>query len=338
MTPLSLVSPRRRNCLLAGVLLGIALWPAAAFESVTNRVFPVGPGGQLVLKLDQGSIDVTAADTNAVVVTLIREVKGADADRAEALLARHALTFEQDGNTIRVQSQTPRDKSWGLGRNRLSIRCQVTVPRQLNLDFQTAGGSIRVPDLTGTVALQTAGGSLSMERITGSVTATTSGGSISIAGASGPVEATTSGGSIRLGEMGGSVRAETSGGSIRIASASGEVHADTSGGSIDLGPMSGPVQAGTSGGSISAQFPDKLGGDVSLETSGGGISVALGDAVNAELDAECAGGGVSSEITVTGGSGKKSSSLRGTIGSGGPRMSLQTSGGGIRVKRLVASR
>lgn len=333
---LPLSSQRTPLCVL--LALGAALLPAAALESVTNRVFQVSPGGQLILKLDQGSIDVTAADTNAVVVTFVREVKGADEERAESLLARHALTFEQEGNRVRVDSQSPRDKTWGWGRNRLSVRCQVLVPRQINLDFQTAGGSIRVPDLTGTVILQTAGGSLSLEHITGSVTATTSGGSISIAGATGPVEAETSGGSIRLGEMGGSVRAETSGGSIRIASATGNVEAETSGGSIDLGAMRGPVHAETSGGSISARFPDTLGGDVSLETSGGGISVALSEAVNAELDAECSGGRVSSEITVHGDSGRKASSLRGVIGSGGPRISLQTAGGGIRVKRLVATR
>ncbi|MCW5557328.1 MAG: hypothetical protein KIT22_05785 [Verrucomicrobiae bacterium] len=67
-------------------------------------------------------------------------------------------------------------------------------------------------------------------------------------------------------------------------------------------------------------------------------SVALSDAVNGELHAECAGGRVTSEIAVAGDTGRKSSSLRGSIGSGGPRLSLQTAGGSIRVKRLVASR
>ncbi|MCW5557326.1 MAG: hypothetical protein KIT22_05775 [Verrucomicrobiae bacterium] len=59
-----------------------------ALESVTNRVFQVSPGGQLVPTLDQGSIDVTSADTDTMTVSVIREVKDLDSRNAQSPCCR----------------------------------------------------------------------------------------------------------------------------------------------------------------------------------------------------------------------------------------------------------
>ncbi|MCW5557327.1 MAG: hypothetical protein KIT22_05780 [Verrucomicrobiae bacterium] len=103
------------------------------------------------------------------------------------MLSRHALTFEQNGAIVRVDSKTPRDKKRS-GAGTPSIRCSVTVPRQWNLDCRTA--EVRsVTDLTGAVVPPDRRRIADGRPITGNVTATTSGGSIAIAGATGPVEA-----------------------------------------------------------------------------------------------------------------------------------------------------
>lgn len=330
----SSVGPRFiRAALLAGFL---ATTPAWALETTTNRVFQVSPGGRLVLDVDRGSIEVTTSDEAAVNLTVHREVKRASDSTAREMLDQHQLTFTQDGNSVVVKARMLKpDRSW-RGPN-LSVRYQVVVPKQFDLQFDTAGGSIRVPDLTGKVDLGTAGGSISVGKLDGTLKAETAGGSVTVEGATGPTSVETAGGSIRLGVMGAAVNAETAGGSIQIKSAAGPVKAETSGGSIELGDLQGPVEADTSGGSISARF-SKNPADVSLATSGGSISVYVPEDSSFNLDAECSGGRVSSEVPVTI-SGKPSrSELRGPVGQGGAKVVLRTSGGGIAIKKLVATK
>lgn len=327
--------PLIRASLLA-CTLALATSRLAALETTTNQIFQVSPGGRLLMEVDRGSIELTTADNNAVGVTVIREVKRASEPQAREILASHQLAFEQQGNTVIVRAKSPKDRSWNGRGPQLSVRYQVTVPRQFDLDLNTAGGSIKVPDLIGKVDVETAGGSISIGDVNGTVQAETAGGSISVGAATGAVNVETAGGSIRLGAMGASVNAETSGGSIRIQSAAGPVQAETSGGSIELGDLRGPVHADTSGGSISARFPRSPRGEVSLATSGGSISVYLAEDAGCELDAKSSGGRVSSDLAVATSGKPAKSELRGPIGAGGPKVVLRTSGGGIQVRKLAA--
>lgn len=328
--------PSRFSALLLTGLLTTPLLQAE--ENTLQQVFPVAAGGRLILNMDRGDIEIQTAETNAIGITIVREVKRAGERRAAEILENHKVEFAQDGNVVRVKARPAKANlgSWWSGS--LSVRCRVTIPRELDLDLETAGGSIEVPAVKGMVEADTAGGSIRLGEIDGSVKANTAGGSISVAGATGPASVGTAGGHIKLGVMGGPVTAETSGGSIRIQSATGPVQADTSGGSIELGDMAGPVEAETSGGSITARFPKSSAGDVQLETSGGSIAVYLGDDAGYQLDAECSGGRVSTDIPVTTTGKPNRSELHGQIGQGGPKMVLRTSGGGIALKKWVASR
>lgn len=325
---------RPRTTLLAVMLTTARL---CALEFTTNQVFQVSSGGRLVMDLDRGSIEVTTSDHPTVAITVVREVKRGSDRTAQEIIDNHQLTFSQDGSTVLVKAKmakNPLQSWWGPS---LSVRYQVTVPKQFDLNLDTAGGSVRIPDLTGKIDVETAGGSITIGRVDGAVKADTAGGSIKVAGATGATDVNTAGGSIHLGEMGGSVYADTAGGSIHVKSAAGPVQVETSGGSIELGDMQGPVQADTSGGSISARFPKSLSGDVSLETSGGSISVSVAEDASFELDAECSGGRINSEVKVAT-SGKPSRfKLRGPVGQGGPKLVLRTSGGGISVKKLIAT-
>ncbi len=328
-----------RTPLLASMAAGLfALSTLQAEEQVTQKVFPVASGGRLVMNMDRGSIEIETAETNAVGITITREVKRASDRKAAEILENHKLEFSQEGNVVQVKGRMSKGFTSVWNGNSFSVRCKVTVPRQFDLNLDTAGGSIKVSDLTGKVDVETAGGSISLGTIQGGIKAQTAGGSISVEGATEAVHVGTAGGSIKLGAMGGAVDAETSGGSIRILSASGPVKVGTSGGSIELGDMTGPVQAETSGGSINARFPKSSPGDIHLETSGGSISVYLGEDASYQLDAECSGGRVSTDLPVTTQGKLERSELHGQIGKGGPKMVLRTSGGGISLKKWVAAK
>ena len=174
-----------------------------------------------MIDADRGSVEVTTGDTKSVNVTVIREVKKADDDKAQEILALHQLTFDQAGDVVTVRGKFPKGHKWSWSGPNLNVRYRIMVPKQFDLNVGTAGGSIAVADITGKLDLNTAGGSIKVGEVDGTVKADTAGGSIKVAGATGAVDADTSGGSIELGKMGGSVKADTAGGSIRIESAAG---------------------------------------------------------------------------------------------------------------------
>jgi len=142
----------------------------------------------------------------------------------------------------------------------------------------------------------------------------------------------TAGGSIKIADLNGKVDAHTSGGSIKLGRISGEVNVNTSGGSIKVEEVAGNIRAHTSGGSVKATLTKQPTGDCKLTTSGGSITVYLADDIAVDLSARTSGGRVRSEFDVNGDTTKRS--IRGAINGGGPKLTLKTSGGSVKVLSL----
>jgi hypothetical protein len=320
------------STLAAALLVGIAANAAESAEGVITKTFNVAAGGKLTIRADRGSIDVKTAGTDKVEIEVTREPgRGAPSD----ILEKHVVTFNQEGNDVVVDAKMtgPKTSGWFRGNN-LKVHYAVTVPAKYDVNLKSAGGSISVKDLEGEARSQTSGGSLKFGQIKGMVHGDTSGGSINVAGATQDVDVHTSGGSISIGDVGGSVVAETSGGSIRIGDVKGAVKADTSGGSIEVNGAAGPVLAQTSGGPIRATITKQPTGPCTFETSGGGIEVKMASDVAIDLDAHTSGGSVSTEFPVTVAGELKKNHLRSKVNGGGPKVTLGTSGGSIRIKKI----
>ncbi len=318
---------RRLAPFALSILLAI---PALASEDVIRKGFTVGEGGTLRLDAEIGSIKIVSGGTG-VAVEIVRKAKGRD---GEERMRDHRITFEQQGNDVVIESDRD-DHDWGFfNRGEYDVQWNIRVPARYNLDVRTSGGSIDLANIGGSVDARTSGGSIKTGTLAGRATLKTSGGSIKVGGAAAELEAHTSGGSIEIGDTTGRVDAKTSGGSITLARVGGDVHAHTSGGGIRIEDAGGTIDASTSGGSITARLSRQLSGDSRLSTSGGGVSVSLANGVKLDLDAHASGGGVSSDVPITVRGTQDDDSLRGQINGGGPKLTLRSSGGGIRVKAL----
>lgn len=312
--------------------LALLLIASTTFADETIRKgFNVPDGGTLRLDAGIGDITVIAGGTG-VAVEVVRKARGRD---GEKLMRDHKITFEQQGNDVVIKGDRDREIRWfgGWWGNDYEVDWNIRVPSRYNVELKTSGGSIELANLGGTVDARTSGGSIEAGKLSGEAILRTSGGSIKIEGASARVQARTSGGSIRIGATTGPVEARTSGGSITIEGTGGDVVAHTSGGGIRIAGAMGRVDASTSGGSITAELLRQPSGDSRLATSGGGVTVSIAEGVGFELDARASGGGVSSDVPITVMGRQDDDSLAGTVGRGGPRLVLRTSGGGIRVKR-----
>lgn len=286
-----------------------------------QRSFDVSPGSRFVLDADAGEIDVRTSEGTSVEV---------DVEHAEKVL----LEFDHGDDTVTVRSRR-RDKGlfgW-FGNERGPVPVfRITVPTRTYLDLTTAGGNVRVADLGGSVTAVTAGGNIVLGETTGDVEVRTAGGSIKVAAASGTVQANTAGGSIRIGAAAGSIEAKTTGGTIHVEESLGPVVARTTGGSMSLGRVLGSIDARTTGGSIDAVLAAQPGSDSDLRTTGGSINIALAEDLAVDLDARTIGGRVSISIPVTNEEGDGKSKRLASVNGGGPRITLRTTGGSIRVR------
>lgn len=312
-----------RHSVVVAALAALAVAPAAA-DFRLEKSFELAPGGEFVLEADSGSVEIvgTSGGGARVLVT-------SDRDDVES-----KYDFDFDASSDRVVVTVDRRGSGSLFNwfgSSGSLRFEIQVPANTRIDISTAGGKIVASDIDNEARLDTSGGSIEARRIRGPVDADTSGGRIEIADVDGDVVADTSGGGIDVENVRGSVRADTSGGSISVVRADGDVVADTSGGSIRLEEIGGRVEGDTSGGSITASFTNGNGKGGTLSTSGGGVHVYVDPGVGLDVDASASGGGVVANVPVTVRGQVSKTSLRGTIGGGGPTLKLRASGGRIRI-------
>jgi DUF4097 and DUF4098 domain-containing protein YvlB len=322
------VSGRMRRHASLALLFLLASTPLVArVDDTIRKGFNVGDGGTLTLKASVGDVKIVSGGTG-VAVEIVRSAR--NREKLEEL----EIDLRQSGNDVIIESDWDNDHSLFNWNNNYDVQWNIRVPVRYNVNVRTSGGSIEITDLSGTAELRTSGGNIEGGRLGGPVTAKTSGGSIEITSARGKVVAHTSGGSIRMGDVSGGVEAKTSGGSIALARVGGDVYARTSGGGIRIEEASGAVDASTSGGSIVASFAKQPGADSKLHTSGGGMTVSLARGVAVDLDARATGGGVSSDVPITVQGKQDDDSLAGRINGGGPKLTLRTSGGGIRVKQM----
>jgi len=312
----------RLLCLFLLAWLAFLSQPALA-ESRLEKTLKLAPGGRLTLTTDLGRVTVTGkAEPDARVVITSRR------HDLEKLLS---FRFEESPGSVTISARKKQRFSW-FGPSGASVHFDIQVPAETRLEVDTSGGGIKVSGLRSAAELETSGGAIEVADLAGDLDGDTSGGGIRLSDIRGRTRVETSGGGIVGTGLDGPVSADTSGGSIELARVSGDIKASSSGGGIRIQEAGGRVEAHTSGGRIEASFVRGNARGGTLQTSGGGISVSLDPDVNLEIDAEGNSVRTSLPIRVLGEVSRRR--LQGTLGKGGERLHMRTSGGGVRIQPL----
>ncbi len=279
-----------------------------AFSSSISERFDVSPGGLLVLEAEGAKIEILPGSSREV--TLDLERRGSSTKPIED---DYDLQFSQDGDVVTLIIERKRGSSWlNWSWKERGVEATVRVPVRFDARVKSSGGSVQLQELQGDVDIRSSGGSIGVGEVDGQM------------------DLESSGGSIRIAAVTGDAQIQSSGGSITIERAGAAVDASTSGGSIKVEEISGPLRASTSGGSVRANLTETPGSDSELRTSGGSIEVRLASHVAVDIDARASGGSVSDRIGVDATT-KSKGRLVGTVGGGGPRMVLRSSGGSVRL-------
>ena len=309
----------------------------AVTEEHINKHFAVQPGGELVVDVNMGGIDVSTNGDNEVVVDVVRKIGRSKKADEEAWLKDHPIQFDQSGDTVTVRCRKSQKSSWSfMGRNQNEAKYTITVPSKFNVKLGTSGGGISVIDIAGEIKADTSAGGLKFARLRGVVDGDTSGGGIRMDDCDGKLTLDTSAGGITVTASSGALKADTSGGSITIEKFRGSTRLDTSAGGITLNDVVGQIHAQTSGGGIKASLPARLPEPVNLATSAGGITIHVPSNAAFDVDAETSAGSVTSELPVTIIGKRASDRLKGTVNGGGHDMVLRSSGGSIHVLKSDA--
>ena len=109
------------------------------------------------------------------------------------------------------------------------------------------------------------------------------------------------------------------------------LEAATTNGGITGRGLTGAIEASTVNGGIQMDLTEVT-GDTRMVTVNGGIRLALAPSVNAELEATVVNGGVSVQDGFPlSGDDRSRQRVAGRLGSGGPRLVVQTTNGGVRI-------
>jgi len=140
-------------------------------------------------------------------------------------------------------------------------------------------------------------------------------------------------GDLELAGRFGEVKAGTTNGDIRLESASGRVDLSTTNGTIRANNVKGPVTADTTNGNVVLELVE-FSGDITADTTNGSIRLRLSGEPNAHLVARTTNGSIRTDIPITiEGRVNSRRRLEGTLGKGGPTISLETTNGSITISR-----
>lgn len=280
-------------CLLAAVAL--PLRAQSTGEAITVWTGRIADGGTLTVKNIVGAIAVVAASGDEVVVRAERTSRGS-VDLSDLTFdVREAPSSTTICTVYRGESACGRGN---FSNTRFSVRYTIAVPRSVRLRATTGNGE------------------LSVDR----------------AGAD--VELHTGNGAIHIGETDGSVTASTGNGDLEVESAQGPVRASSGNGRIFVSTASGPVSASTGNGDIDVRMKAlSTDADMDFRSGSGAVRVTLPADFNGDVDASTGSGDLRTDFAIKLVGRLDPQHMRGTIGSGGRMLRLQTGSGRLEIRK-----
>jgi hypothetical protein len=249
-------------------------------------------GSLSIVDRTNGDIRVWAWDRDEVHVRATVRAGARDLEVAQELVAS-VVVSQRD--TLRASGpegqRTWRDNQWW------TVDYDVKVPRGTELTVAAVNGEVAIRELSGDVFVEAVNGE------------------IAISGVSGDVFAKAVNGEIEISRVSGDISAETVNGSLEIDSVSGNV---------DGSAVNGPIEVTLVGDRLAREHVD-------LTTVNGPVDLRIPRSYSAQLELETVTGGMDVDFPITVSGRLDPRRISTTLGDGGPRVRVETTGGRIHV-------
>jgi len=279
--------------LLAGSFLTLmtiaAATPARADD--WSKTYQISGRADLRVSTDDGDVTIVGADQKQIDAHVTTE--GYKISSSEVRIEE-----SQSGDHVVISVKMPHF-SFSFGRHK-SIKVELHVPRDLELDVQTGDGNVVAQNVTGRIHFNTGDGN---------VTATNVHGDIRLHTGDGRIEGT---------NFDGSLDADTGDGNLRISGRFDTLTLKTGDGNIEAQVGSGSKVANT----------------WTVRSGDGHITMRVPADLNANVDAHTGDGSITLDIPITVAGSLSHSSVHGKLNAGGGTLSISSGDGSIHLEKL----
>jgi lia operon protein LiaG len=311
-----------------------------------------------------GAVTVTGGGSGAVKVQV--DLQGADsrqlkvetgtirgAETLRVIYPDEVIIYSALGRGSNTQMQIREDGTWGnFGRekwnskderHRVTIRgsgsgveayadLSVTIPAGKTVGIFTGVGRVDVSNVDGDLMVDVGSADITAKGTKGSLDLDTGSGDIRVDNAQGDINLDTGSGNVVLaGSKGGRLSIDTGSGDVTVSDATAtSTEIDTGSGGIRIDRITTDrLNLDTGSGDVRADLVTTP-NDIEIDTGSGGVTLRLPSDASATVDLETGSGDFTVELPITV-THKEESSLRGKIGAGRSRITIETGSGDINL-------
>lgn len=277
---------------IAAVAGALALGSASlAWGDEVAKTYSVTGHARVRVETDDGAVRVSTGDIRQVEIRVVYSGYRLDRDLR--------VTTSQNGDEVSVVAKTMSGSFWNWGVRHTSLRVEIHMPKDGDLNVRTGDGSVEADSVNGNVDVTTGDGSITVQGARGNIRFHTGDGSIEARGLDGSVDASSGDGHVSVEGRFDSLNIKTGDGSVTARAGRGS-------------RMNTTWSLSTGDGSIELQIPGDLQADIDASTHDGHISMGL-------------------PLTVEGTF--SSSKIHGKLNGGGQALTIRTGDGSIRLEK-----
>jgi DUF4097 and DUF4098 domain-containing protein YvlB len=280
------------GALVAGAAFAMMM-PAPVRADEWTKTYTISGRANVRVETDDGDVSILSGDRKEIDVRVSAEgykIGPGDVHIDES----------QNGDQITLNVRLPHfNWSWWGARHK-SVRIELRVPRNLDMDIHTGDGNVSTQSVTGRIRINTGDGNINASGLKGEV-------------------------SMRSGD-----------GHVEATNLDGELEVDTGDGHIAVDGRFDVLNLKTGDGSIEARVKNgsKVASNWRLHSGDGHINLWLPGDLNADLDAHTGDGHITLDVPVTVSGSLSQSTIHGKLNGGGGTLAISSGDGSIHVQKL----
>jgi DUF4097 and DUF4098 domain-containing protein YvlB len=255
------------------------------------KTFAVTGHTHVRVQTDDGAVRISTGDIKQVEIRVVYSGYKLDRDLR--------VSTTQNGDTVEVIAKSSSGGFFNWGMRHTSLRIEVHMPKDTDLEVATGDGSVEADSINGNVDIKTGDGS------------------ITVLGGKGTVRMRTGDGHIDGKDLDGNVDVSTGDGSVNMEGRFDVLNVKTGDGSV----------------TVRARAGSKVNAPWNLHTGDGSIDLDLPGELQANIDASTHDGHISLGIPVTVEGTFSSSRINGKMNGGGQAIIVRTGDGSIHLSK-----
>jgi hypothetical protein len=276
----------------AAVLMAAAITAAPAGADQWTKTYSISGRADLHVTTDDGDVNIVGADQKQIDARVVTE--------GYKIVANDVRIEEsQNGDHVELNVKLPHMNFSWFGGHR-SVRIELRVPRELDLDIRTGDGNVTAQPVAGRIKIDTGDGN------------------VTASGLKGDIYMHSGDGHIEGANLDGSLNVDTGDGHITVLGRFDTLNLKTGDGSIEASAMAG----------------SKIASSWTLHSGDGHINLRLPDNFNADLEAHTGDGRITLDIPISVSGSLSHSAIRGKINGGGGQLRVSSGDGSIHLEKL----